>query len=643
MKSGLMLRKMAVAGVGIVAGLVFAALALGSDSDAKSLRLIGPDITPKIVLPAQASEVERFAAKELSEYLEKITGVQCPVISGTAPAATAQSPLIILGSHVQNNDLQPRKLGPDDSIISVEADRLRIVGGGLPPVKLPDGRVSVQERGTLYGVYHLLNQLGVRWFRPEPWGEHVPKLQVIELSLGRQDFKPAYKYRDSTHLYTWYTSQTPEQAEMATLWSVRNFLNVNSSAGKYGGSYGISIAHNYNRLLPPQKYFKDHPEYFALVDGKRMEKGQPCLGNPQVQRIMADAAVEAARRNPAAVTISLSPNDGGNWCECKLCRALDDPELTSPNGAEKRLDNASMTNRVAYVNNLIARRVGAAVPGMKVAWYAYLATTEVPTRVKELEPNIYVAPTTISAAYGVYSRLLEDPNSRGNRNFLNILQGWSKLTPLLTREYWSGGVFPGPVPMLTVLQDRLKNYRQYKVDGIINESHPSWGTQGILHYFLARLLWNPDLDMNQALEEYCRDYYGPADGPMVKYHRLLEKASLEGPEWYFLGRFLTRLYENTDLVEQMGRLMDEALPLAKGHEPYEKRLYGDWAGYKVALAVNQAQSLLKEGKKDEARVVWLQLKRFLDDNSDSGEVFNTGSAAYAWNTMSSELGLPKTE
>ncbi len=607
------------------------------------MTLMGPGIHPRIVISRTATESEKYAAEELQTYLRKITPEPCSIETDNDPAAgTLRSPLIVLGYHPLNADLNPDDLALEESIVSVEQHRIRIVGGKEPSVTSPDGKTHVRDRGTLYGVYHLLDELGVRWYRPDPWGEHVPKMESVQLPMGDRFYKPGYKYRDSTGIYRWFKDQTPEQAEMARMWAVRNLLNTNISANepKHGGVYYFRSHHNYPNLLGVGKYYKEHPEYFALVNGERSKWGQLCLSNPEVQEILAQAAIEEARKYPQAETVSLSPTDGTLWCECEGCRAMDDPELIAPNGGEERLGKVSMSNRVTVVHNMIAKRVSEAVPGKKVAWYAYLATSEVPTRITELEPNIVIMPTSMAAAYGDYSALLNDPNSRGNRRFLGILQGWSRMAPMVTREYWSGGCWYGPIPMLTVLKDRLTEYRKYRVEGVINESHPSWGPQTDLHYFLARLMWNPDLDLDAELEEFCRNYYGPAADPMLRYHRLLEKASLEGPPWFFLGRLITRLYDNDELIAQMGVLIKEAQELAADKEPFNRAVEGAWAGYEVARLYNKAANLKREKKIDEAKEVWKQLGQFI--TSDPGGIFDAGPVMFRvhWQTMSQQVGLP---
>lgn len=271
------------------------------------------------MLAADASESENFAAQELAGYLGKIIGKKITCFTDANAPATA--PLIVIGHRPLNLDLHTETMELEESIISIEENRMRIVGGALPSVTDAAGVVHARDRGTLYGVYHFLNILGVRWYCPGLEGEHVPRRRTIELPLGKSTFKPSYKYRNSTNLYRWYPDQTKEQGAMATLWAIRNFINTNvgGAAAQYGGAYHVQIQHNYDSLMPKWKYFKEHPEYFALIDGERNPNGQPCLGNLEVQMILAEAAIAFAKASPQIDAISLSPNDGLNFCECELC------------------------------------------------------------------------------------------------------------------------------------------------------------------------------------------------------------------------------------------------------------------------------------------------------------------------------------
>src|SRR5260370_40710509 len=72
-------------------------------------------------------------------------------------------------------------------------------------------------------------------------------------------------------------------------WSARNKANGQSSRldESTGGKVQYyPFVHSFLQLIPPQKYFKDHPEYFSLIDGKRREeRSQLCLTNPDVLRL----------------------------------------------------------------------------------------------------------------------------------------------------------------------------------------------------------------------------------------------------------------------------------------------------------------------------------------------------------------------
>lgn len=601
---------------------------------ASRLTLAGEKTVPQIILPATPTEAEKFAAEELSTYLGKITSKTIPVISNATPQATAGNPLIILGNHPLNADLHPEKLEVEEAIISVEPGRLRITGGWDPTVTNSKGVVSVRDRGVMYGVYELLDRLGVRWFRPDPWGEHVPQQSTVTLPLGKDTFKPAYKYRGGFNIYGY--KATKEQTAMAQRWSIRN---RHAAGGQPGGGYGIYVGHNLNNLMPQWKYFKEHPEYFALVNGVR--KGpQLCMGNPAVQEEIAKTLIQFAKDNPTQTVRSIEPYDSlDGYCECDLCRAMDDPNLTTPAG-EKRLGKASMSNRLVILGNYVARRLREEGQNLSISWYAYATHFEAPTKVDAMEPNILVGPTTIGAAYGDYSKLLNDPKATGNANFLHILNGWSKyVSQTFVRDYWSGGCWYGPLPYLTFLTDRTRNYRNYKVQGVINEVHPSWGAQTMAHYFAVRLQVNPDIDVEKELEYFCNSYYGPAGKPMLEYYRTMEKASLEGPPYYFSARFIDRLFLDDKLMEKLNSLIAESKKLIGDQQPYAKRFEGMEAGHEVARVRNLVERYKREKNVLAAVTAWDALGEKIKANR-TGDIFNINLTSYTWKVMSDQAGIP---
>ena len=69
--------------------------------------------------------------------------------------------------------------------------------------------------------------------------------------------------------------------------------------------------------MPVEVYYEQHPEYFALVDGKRLrDRTQLCCTNEDVIQLAIDGIRQRMRSAPDATYFSVSQNDWGNFCQC---------------------------------------------------------------------------------------------------------------------------------------------------------------------------------------------------------------------------------------------------------------------------------------------------------------------------------------
>jgi hypothetical protein len=87
----------------------------------------------------------------------------------------------------------------------------------------------------------------------------------------------------------------------------------------------LESGHAYQKIHADLKSeFDRHPEYLALVGGKRVKEGEVkfCISNPDLRKLVAQYAVDQFTRNPESSSISLEPSDGLGWCECPECRAM---------------------------------------------------------------------------------------------------------------------------------------------------------------------------------------------------------------------------------------------------------------------------------------------------------------------------------
>src|SRR5690606_34319290 len=89
--------------------------------------------------------------------------------------------------------------------------------------------------------------------------------------------------------------------------------------------------------VPAKTYFDKHPDFYALVDGKR-KASQLCLSNPQVLKIVLGHLKAQMDDNPQMKYWSVSQNDDLGYCECQRCKAVDKQE-GGPQGSIIRFVN----------------------------------------------------------------------------------------------------------------------------------------------------------------------------------------------------------------------------------------------------------------------------------------------------------------
>lgn len=197
----------------------------------------------KIVVADDASPSTKHGAKELRMFLRQMTGAELPIVSDRQ---TQEPKEIILGDNVHlrklglNIDFAP--LGDEGYLIRTVGESLIIAGGKL--------------RGNMYGVYGLLeDHFGCRWFAPGV--SRIPTYNRLTVGAIDNCHIPILEYRES------FTFECFDAD-----WCARNRLNSCHSHldDKRGGRIMMaSLCHTFSKLVPPEKYFKEHPEYYSAV------------------------------------------------------------------------------------------------------------------------------------------------------------------------------------------------------------------------------------------------------------------------------------------------------------------------------------------------------------------------------------------
>jgi len=428
-----------------------------------------------IVVPVHASAIDRRAAEILQATVRKMSGATLPIAETARPGGSRE---IVIGFDAA---VLPRAVAAragalrDDGFAVVAAGtRVYIVSGG--------------HKGAIYGVVHLLERhLGCRKFSPD--ADLVPSRDTVVLPAALADVdNPVNTLRIVN-------------GDFARDADYRDWMRLDSTDEVFGRGYYV---HTFNRLVPWETYFADHPEYFAWMNGKRI-KDQICPSRPEVLAIAVATLEAAMAAQPDRHVWSVSQNDNFSYCQCDVCRRVIEEE-GSPAGPILRLVNA----------------VAGRFPGETISTLAYQYSRTAP-QVTRPAPNVQIMLCTIELNRSL--PIAEDP---GSRPFLRDITDWGRLTPNL--YLWDYTVnfnhHVSPFPNLLVLQPNLQFFVRNGARQHFQQTNAAAGHEfsELKAYLESRLLWNPDANVDALVTDFTDSYYGAAAPFIRQYIAALERA-----------------------------------------------------------------------------------------------------------------------
>lgn len=438
----------------------------------------------KIVVAAGATETEKYAAGELAFFLHIVTGANFSL----APDAAAAGGRLLVGAEaarLADPNFAVDRWGKEEIVIRTLSNDL-ILAGGSP-------------RATLYSVYTFLEDVvGCRWWTST--ASRMPWKQTLKIESVDFHYVPPLEYREPF----WFVAFDP-------VWDARIKANGAKAGGEeiQGGRHIYEeFVHTFYALIPPEKYFRDHPEWFSEIKGQRThQNAQLCLTNEAMRRELVKNLRECLRLNPGATIASVSQNDCYNNCTCPLCRAVDEEE-GSPSGSLLRFVNA------------VAAEIEPEFPHLTIDTLAYQYTRK-PPRLTRPRANVIVRLCSIECSF---RRRLDDER---NRAFFADLKGWSNIADrLFVWDYTTNFAhYIQPHPNYHVLGPNIRIFVENKVRGIFEQGvYQSTGAEmaEFRAWLLAKLLWNPSLDPQKLRAEFLSGYYGPAAKFISNYMSLLE-------------------------------------------------------------------------------------------------------------------------
>lgn len=492
-----------------------------------------------IVVPPGLRQETSRAVDDLVRYVRQSTGATLPIERASKPGRAEIH--IGVTDYVRGLNLPLKPLGVDGFMITFpRADRIVLAGGS--------------DSGTEFAIYDFLERyVGVRWLFPGDVGTYVPKAHDIDIPTTKVVSQPAYISR------TISTMQDVEPGDSVYLWLQRQRRH-----------WTIQHHHNLNKLFAPDEFYKDHPDFYPLIDGKRQEPSadgygwQPVLDAPGIVNAAVRKITAYFDHNPQATSYSLGINDTNNF---------DRPA--------KYINSVGVGDYSDYYYRFadqVAQGVEKKYPDKWFGCLAYLGVTDPP---RDVKVNPRIVPHICIDRYG-----WADPAAaqRGRERTEN----WHKAAPVLGwYDYIYGGDMYRIPRIYTHLMGRyLKFGFEHGVKAYYAELYasPQW-IEGPKMYVVMKLLWNPSVDVDQLLNEWYTLAVGQkAAVPLAKYYQFWEDYWMQRvPKTDWFKQYVGRTYfdfDHTGYLDPLSeddlahcrQLMDQVVALAQ--TPDQKKRAG---------------------------------------------------------------------
>jgi hypothetical protein len=426
----------------------------------------------EIVFMGNATKSQYQSAEILSDYIKMISGAEVSVVDESSQSADIKK--IYIGN-IKEEHLEIEQ-------ISIQEDNGNIIVSGQSDVAI---------RNAVY--VFLEKYFDCKWYAPGV--EVIPEQSVMTI------VSPDYSYTPKVTTRTVHSRLFYENSSFADQHKV-----TYESFPKYARGARV---HTFHRFLPEEKFYKNHPEYFALR-GKQRLPTQLCLTNEKVLEIVKDSVAALFKRNPDASVVSVSQDDNQQHCQCGNCSKIDEEE-GSPAGT-----------MIQFVN-----KVAEAFPDKTISTLAYQYTRK-PCKTKPAK-NVLITLCSIECDRSA-------PIADNCPDFAEDLIGWGQLTDNIriwdyTTQFTN---FLAPFPNLETLKPNINLFTDNNAKWIFEQhsNNPSELFE-LRSYIIAKLLWNPNADFQDLVTEFTNGYYEEA-GPMVKQYIDLVHSKLEEDNDFFL-------------------------------------------------------------------------------------------------------------
>ena len=467
-----------------------------------------------VVCSPDADIVVQHAAEEIAEALGKCSGASFE----TLDYVPGGRPSIIVGAR-KDSLIKPlaAKLGLPEEVREREDVVIRTAKSGQLII------AGVRPRACLNAAEHFLREyVGVRFLWMGEEGAFYPKRRTFSLP-EKIDWKynPAIRWRGFHLCGQWYRHEEFRE------WMSRNMLNTHKHSNHMHPEYcgfekyaGGAVLDFYNKEAA--KHFAAHPEWFALVSGKR-NSCHLCYSNHDSVETLADSLDKRALASlEKAICFVMYGSDNIYFCECPECRSV-----------------GTITSMFGYYNAMAAE-MKKRHPAIHLWGLAYSGGPDAPNCKIDYCENLDIA------TYNKCNHhLMNDPTCPPNVKLLRQFEDWKKLRTkyglkMSLGEYrYDFDVFELQkssqlTPNFTVMHDAVKTAVKYEhvtmvpEIGLTPKNGPAIEVCAVLNRlpiaYFALSAWNPELTPQAFLEDATKTVWGPAWKPIYDYYLTLDQA-----------------------------------------------------------------------------------------------------------------------
>lgn len=420
------------------------------------------------ILCLEDNSVTKDAAGLLQRFVHEVSGAFIPVIYDNNGKPVRGD--VVIGGTCD--------AGEDGFRIVTQDGVLYIMSGG--------------DKGVIHGVARLLEDyVGVHYYATRFYKIDEHRKNIVLPEIDRM-VTPAFRYRQ-TQSYAfedpvfkmWFGWEQPQEIFIGNMW-----------------------VHTFNRILPSRRFGKEHPEYYALLNGERMpgDHSQWCLSNPDVFEACCRQLDSIFAANPGLDMISVSQNDGNDtYCHCDKCMKIYEEE------------GAISGAYIRFMNKLAER-----YPDKQFSTLAYLFTYQPPKKVKPL-PNVNIMLCDIDC-----KREATLTDNESGQLFVEAMKGWSEISDNIF--VWDYGINfdnqVSPFPNFHIMQPNIQLFKQNNTTMHFSQNNAIRGTDfaEMRTYMLANLMWNPYCDLDSVKRVFMEAFYGAAAPYIKEYQDMMEGA-----------------------------------------------------------------------------------------------------------------------